>query len=113
MIVLPFPPASLSGHAKGHWRRKALVTRIWRDDAYHAALAAKLRHLVPVDGDIRLAVHFYPADNRGDRTNYPNRCKPIFDGIADALRVNDRRFVPEYHFHEASKPGRLEIQVLG
>ena len=30
LIVLPFPPASLSGHAKGHFRAKAGVTSIWR-----------------------------------------------------------------------------------
>lgn len=46
------------------------------------------------DKDIAVAVEFYPADRRGDRMNYWNRMKPIFDGIADGLGVNDKRFVP-------------------
>jgi len=43
--------------------------------------------------------------------NFPNRCKPIFDGIADALGVNDSRFVPHYHFCDPTKPGRIEIRI--
>lgn len=46
------------------------------------------------DGDISVSVEFYPADRRGDRMNYWNRMKPIFDGIADGLGVNDKQFVP-------------------
>lgn len=107
MITLPFPPAALSGHAKGHWRRKAGVTKKWRAWAFAAALAAKLE--VSGGGDIRLVVRFYPPDRRSDRTNFPNRMKPIFDGLADALKVNDRRFLPSFEFCEPEKPGRVEI----
>ncbi|MFC0204712.1 hypothetical protein [Novosphingobium soli] len=110
MIELPFPPSSLSGHAKGHWRRKAAVTKKWRAWAFAAALAAKVEAIAP-EGDIRVVVTFYPPDRRGDRTNYPNRMKPIFDGIAQALRVNDRRFVPTFVFCEPEKPGRVEITL--
>jgi hypothetical protein len=35
-------------------------------------------------------MRFFPPDQRSDRTNFPNGMKPIFDGIADALKVNDR-----------------------
>jgi crossover junction endodeoxyribonuclease RusA len=37
--------------------------------------------------------------------------KPVFDGIADALGVNDKRFVPAYTFAPAEKPGRIEITI--
>lgn len=63
------------------------------------------------DGDIRVHVQFTPPNNRGDRTNYPNRCKPYFDGIAEALGVNDRRFVPVYEFLPAKHPGRVTITL--
>lgn len=109
MITLPFPPSSLSGHAKGHWRRKAAITKKWRAWAFAAALTAKVN--APAEGDIRIVVRFYPPDRRGDRTNFPNRMKPIFDGLADALKVNDRRFVPAYVFCEPEKPGRVEITL--
>lgn len=66
---------------------------------------------VPSRGDIRLHIRFVPPDRRGDRTNFPNRVKPIIDGIADALGINDSRFVPSYEFSEPEKPGRVEIEV--
>jgi hypothetical protein len=58
-----------------------------------------------------MAVTFYPPDRRGDRTNYPNRCKPYFDGIADALCVNDRRFLPSFHFAEPVKDARVVFAI--
>lgn len=109
MIELPFPPASLSGHAKGHWRSKSDPTAKYRLWAKHATLAAKPD--VPEEGDILVFVTFVPPDNRGDRVNFPNRCKPIFDGIADALGVNDKRFLPRYRFCKPEKPGRLEVRL--
>ena len=111
VITLPFPASSLSGHAKGHWRSKSGPTAEHREWARLATLAASLR--VPASGDIRLHIRFVPPDRRGDRTNYPNRLKPYFDGIADALGVNDSRFHPSYEFAEPAKPGRVEITVRG
>lgn len=109
MIVLPFPPSALSGHAKGHWRGKSTVTSKWRAWAFAAAKEAKAQ--APATGDIIVRVRFIPPDRRGDRVNFPNRCKPIFDGIADALKVNDQRFLPVFEFAEPCKPGRVEIQI--
>lgn len=45
--------------------------------------------------------------------NFPNRMKPYWDGIADALCVNDKRFLPEYRFSEPEAPGRVEVEILG
>lgn len=109
-IELPFPPSSLSGHAKGnsHWGKSA-VTKEWRERAMVAANDANI--CVPLDGDIRVTVHFFPPNRRGDRINFPNRMKPIFDGIADALGVNDSRFLPSYHFHAPASPGWIIVEV--
>jgi len=109
VIVLPFPPASLSGHHNEHWRKLQPVKKKHRQWAYTATLAAK--PIIPGEGDIAVHVHFVPPDRRGDRTNYPNRMKPYFDGIADALSVNDRRFLPSYSFAEPAKPGRVEVRI--
>jgi hypothetical protein len=109
VIELPFPPSSLSGHAKGHWRAKAAVTAKHRGWAKAAALAAKVK--VPADGDIRIHVRFVPPDRRGDRTNFPNRMKAYLDGIAEALGVNDARFLPSYEFAEPVKPGKVVVTV--
>nr|WP_216650740.1 hypothetical protein [Novosphingobium sp. SG751A] len=100
----------MSGHAKGHWHGKAAVTAKWRAWAKAAALAAKVQ--APATGDILVRVKFTPPDRRGDRVNFPNRMKPIFDGLADALKVNDSRFLPSFEFAAPEKPGRIEIEIL-
>jgi hypothetical protein len=107
MVELPFPPASLSGHNEGHWRSKNVIVAQHREWARAATLA--VRPAVPERGDIRVIVAFYPPDRRGDRINFPNRMKPYFDGIADALGVNDSRFLPVYQFGEPEKPGKVVI----
>ena len=110
MIELPFPPSSLSGHNTGHWRAKSAIVAKHRTWAKNATLASHIA--APLIGDIKLIVTFYPPNRRGDRVNFPNRMKPYFDGIADALKVNDSRFVPAYHYAEPVKNGRVVI-VLG
>lgn len=111
MIVLPWPPSSLSGHAKGHWRAKAAVTKQHREWARLATLQARV--FAPVDGDIRIHIRFVPPDRRGDRTNFANRLKPALDGIAQALGVNDARFLPSYAFADPEAPGRVEVSIGG
>jgi crossover junction endodeoxyribonuclease RusA len=106
---LPFPPASLSGHAKGHWRAKAAETKKHRGWARDATLAAK--PTVPATGDIPITLRFVPPNRRGDRTNMPNRAKALIDGIADALGVNDARFDPRYEFAEPKAPGEVIVTI--
>ncbi len=109
--ALPFPPSSLSGHNEHHWRFKAAVIKKHRRDACIVAKAA--RPVVPETGDIAIAVHFHPPHNRGDRVNYPNRMKPYFDGIADALGVNDARFIPSYFFYAPDPANPRVVVVIG
>jgi len=108
-IVLPFPPATLSGHHNVHWRVLQPVKKKHREWARLATLAALPK--VAEKGDIRVIAAFYPPDNRGDRVNYPNRMKPYWDGIADALGVNDRRFLPSYLFGEPVKGGSCVVTI--
>ncbi len=112
MIELPWPPSSLSGHAKGHWRSKAAVTSRHREWARLATLSALGGTPDEIGlGDIRVIVTFYPPNRRGDRVNFPNRMKPYFDGIADALNINDSRFLPSYHFAEPVKGGKVVVTL--
>jgi crossover junction endodeoxyribonuclease RusA len=108
-IELPFQPSSLSGHAKGHWRKKAGITKKHRIWARHATLAA--RPIVPSEGDIIIHVRFEPPKRRGDRANFSNRMKPYFDGIADALGVNDSRFLPRFEYGEPVEGGRVIVEI--
>lgn len=108
-ITLPFPSSALSGHNTGHYRAKAGIVKKHREWARLATMEAK--PAVPEAGDISITVRFVPPNNRGDRINYPNRMKPYFDGIADALGVNDKRFVPMFMFADAEAPGVVEIWI--
>ncbi|MCR4298249.1 MAG: hypothetical protein NUV75_05790 [Gallionella sp.] len=112
MIILPWPPASLSGHNKNRWWVLAKVVKAQRDGAHIATLAAKLPPM-PDSGDIRIHFRFVPPDRRGDRVSFPNRLKAAIDGIADALEINDARFLPSYEFCEPQAPGRVEVEILG
>lgn len=107
-IVLPFPPASLSGHAKGNWYGKSAFTKHQREYARYLTEEAKIT--VPARGDIPIHFHFVPANRRGDRINFPIRIKAAVDGIADALGVNDSRFLPSYSFGEPS-PRKPRVEV--
>lgn len=108
-ITLPFPPASLSGHNTGNRFAKAPVIAKHRDWACSATRAAKIA--IPASGDIRLHIRFVPPDNRGDRCNFWNRAKCLIDGVALALGVNDKRFLPSMSFAPPEKPGRVEITL--
>ena len=66
----------------------------------------------PEAGDIRIHIAFTPPDNRGDRVNFAGRMKAYVDGIAEALGVNDKRFLPSYQFFAPQKPGRVVVEVL-
>lgn len=112
IVTLPWPPATLSGHAKGNWRGKSAPTKKARADAAAATLALRPQPMA-ADGDIRVTVIFYPPDRRGDRTNYPNRIKPYWDGIADALDVNDRRFLPAFLYAKPTADARVEFLIGG
>jgi hypothetical protein len=114
MIVrLPFPPAELSGHNNGHWRDNAKLVATLRAEAFHLTRAAKREQgcELPETGDILICIKFYPPDNRGDRLNFPNRFKPLADGIAEALSVNDKRFLPAIAYCPPAKPGYVEVTI--
>jgi len=107
-IVLPFPPASLSGHNSGSWRSRSAIVRKFRDLAKLATLDAGIP--VPDEGDIAIRFTFVPPDRRSDRLNLPIRVKAYADGIAEALGVNDSRFLPSFHFAAPAKPGRVIVE---
>lgn len=109
MIELPFPHSILSGHTDGKRRWvKIAETKKHREWAKLATQAARLS-APEGKGDIRVIVTFYPPNRRGDRVNFPNRMKPYFDGIADALKVNDSRFLPSYLFGEPVAGGKVVV----
>jgi hypothetical protein len=110
LLELPWPPSELSGHSDKHFWRMRPIIKKHRTWAALATIAANIQ-APEGDGDIRVSATFYPPDKRTDRVNMPGRIKPYWDGIADALKVNDRRFLPSYHFAEPVKNPRVVVAI--
>lgn len=110
LIELPWPPNELSGHHNVHWRVLQPIKKKHRTWAALATLAADIT-APEGGGDIRVSATFYPPDKRTDRVNMPTRLKPYWDGIADALKVNDRRFLPSFHYAEPVKNACVIILI--
>lgn len=91
-VTLPWPPKELSPNQRLHWSKKAKAAKAYRRACYVLTLEAGLRG-VDWEGDIHLWVDYFPPDRRArDQDNMIAASKTLFDGIADALGVNDKRF---------------------
>ena len=92
MIELPWPPKELSPNARVHWTKKAKAAKAYRAECYMLAKAAGVK--VPPGQRVALMIEFIPPDRRArDDDNCLASFKAGRDGIADALGVDDRRFV--------------------
>lgn len=117
-IVLPWPDKRLSPNARLHWRSKVGPKQSARIAAQHATVAAKgfwsaRKALEGSEGPIPVRVTFYPPDRRHrDDDNMIGAFKHARDGIAEMLRVDDRRFRPHYVFADPEKPGRVEVVLV-
>ena len=66
----------------------------------------------PEDGEVMLDVTFNPPDNRKrDLDGMFSASKAGFDGIADALAVNDYRFAFTIRRAEPIKGGKVVVQL--
>lgn len=111
-LELPWPDGRLAGHANGSRWPRIRATKEYRTAAWAMAKRAK----VAPAPDAALSVSYHPPTGRGgkpDVQNMPGRCKPLIDGIADAMGCDDRRFRVQYpdHFAEPVKGGAVVIEV--
>lgn len=112
-LNLPWPHKDLSPNARVCWQARARVTRKARQDAFYAAHEAGARN-VAADA-FSVATTFYPPTRHAyDQDNLIARCKPIYDGIADALGVDDRHFKHQpVTIAEPVKGGRVVVEIEG
>ena len=92
---------------------RAAETKKHRQWAHDATLAWRGRDHRPIDGQIDVLITVYPK-NRGpvpDGDNAMASCKAFLDGIADALGLNDRNFVPRVQFGERTQHGKIVISL--
>lgn len=95
-ITLPWPPSTLSPNARpAHWSIKAKAAKAYRTVC--KALAEAHGVVAPESPKIALWVEFVPPDRRHrDDDNLAASFKAGRDGLADALGVDDKRFVARY-----------------
>lgn len=95
-LTLPWPPRELSPNFRGHWTVIAAAKRKYRTACWALTLEAAAGAFIS-RGDSKLQVHlvFHAPDRRHyDLDGLLSRMKSGLDGVADALKVNDKRFRP-------------------
>lgn len=113
-FFVPWPSRVLSPNARAHWSAVAKAKRTARLLSFTLAREAGL-HLIgwPADGELVVWITGYAADRRRrDADNLLASLKGHLDGLADALKVDDSRFVPKpYIGGETRKPAAVRICV--
>lgn len=92
-LVLGWPPSDLSPNKRLHWAKVANVKAKYRQACWGVTLeqiGAKQTNLI---GPLHLTLTFVRPDRRDyDRDNLVARMKSGLDGVADALKINDKQF---------------------
>lgn len=110
---LPWPGVQLSQNGRSHWAKKAALTKNARKAAAYLCRSALDGPLPVLKAGTKLNVRLIvlPPDNRRrDESNMIERCKAYYDGIADALELDDCLF----HHREQIwlEPKKPEISAL-
>lgn len=111
-VILPWPPKELSPNARLHWSKVAKAKKSYRQISWALALEAKIKVSTTGEEPIFLRVSFFPPDRRHrDDDNMIASMKAGLDGLADALKVNDRRFKCTWEFSTEIK-GQVKVELI-
>jgi hypothetical protein len=116
-LELPWPDKALSPNARTHWTRRAAAVKKARRLAYLTMLeAANHRAQETIEGyagRIHLWITFHPKTRRlPDDDNCLSMFKAYRDGIADALGIDDKRFVSHPFVSDKPMTGGLVVVRL-
>lgn len=111
-IILDWPAKVLSPNARVHWAVKAKAAKLYRKQAF---LICRNENIVIPESinKLHVFIDFYPPDKRNrDADNLLSSLKNALDGIAEAIGVNDRRFICHpYLKDKIEKGGLVKIRV--
>lgn len=112
-LVLPWPHRALHPNARVHWRAKAQHTRAARSEAFILARAAGWHKATLPEGRLHLWIDFYPPDKRRrDDDGLLASMKAARDGLADALGIDDHRFIAHPRLRdEVRKGGEVVVTI--
>lgn len=110
MIELPWPPAVLSPNARAHWATRSKAAKAYRQACY---LLTRQSGIVAPAGRVLLALEFVPPDRRRrDDDNCLAAFKAGRDGVADALGIDDSRFITQFALsREPVKGGAVRVRI--
>lgn len=114
-LILPWPHKDLSPNARKHWRARQRESKKGRALAYLVAIEAGLKLAQIPAGRLHLHITFHPPTRRlPDDDNMLARFKPYRDGIADALGIDDKRFISHPLVStEVRKGGQVVVRITG
>ena len=92
-VTLGWPPKELSPNARTHWRKKAPITKAYKEACWALTKEAGIAPFETA-GRLHLWITFYPPDRRArDDDNMISAFKAGRDGLALALGIDDKRFI--------------------
>ncbi len=115
-IELPWPDSSLAPNRKNgrHWGavHSAKVKRL-ADARYLTLYAMRSTGYAPPAGALALSLTFCPPDRRRrDLDNLLSALKADFDGVAQALGVDDQMFEPiTLKRGPTGRPGKVVLEI--
>lgn len=112
-LTLPWPSRDLHPNSRGHWSKRAKAARKARADGKLLAMVRGWNGTGLPDGPLYVWIDGYPTDHRRrDADGLLSSLKPWLDGIADALGIDDRRFVPCTRIRdEVRKGGEVTVRI--
>lgn len=114
-LVLPWPDRLLHPNSRPHWAAKAKATQAARATAHLLAKEAGWHRTALPEGRLHLWVTFYPPNFRKrDDDGLLASFKAARDGIADALQIDDSRFISHPFLHaEVRAGGQVTVTITG
>lgn len=114
-VTLSLPPKALSPNSRPHWAAKARATKAHRGEAFLMTQREVRRLNITIDDDCELLIRplfLYRVERRRDRDNAMASLKAALDGVAEALGVDDSRFVlGPVRFSTGVAVGSVELEV--
>lgn len=114
-LVLEWPKRVLHPNSRVHWSQRHRARKQARRDAHLLAKAAGWHRVEWPDGRLHVWIDGYARDRRRrDHDGFLASLKAHLDGIADAMGVDDSRFVPHpWIKDETRNPPEVRIRITG
>ena len=112
-IDLPYPHKALWPNGRAHFQAKAREAKKHRQWAAVATWEAKGCKKAPEGENIPVTLYVHPKP-RGplpDKDNCIAAAKSMLDGIADALKLNDRQFAAPRVVFAEPREGRFVVEI--